>query len=100
MASPASTQYLIDLLYAQTVPRRLRAGLRPDIRLADKCGTSVSLPGGTAAYNDIGVLTWPDGHSVIVAAFLTASTASKSGRDAIFADLARAIANREEPAKH
>ncbi len=91
LVSPTSTQYLIDLLYAQTVPRRLRTGVPSDVRLADKCGTSNTLHGVTAAYNDIGVLTWPDGHSVIVAAFLTASTASTTEREAIFADLASTV---------
>ena len=64
-----------------------------DIRFADKCGTSCTLDGLTAAYNDIGILTWPDGRSVIVAAFLTASTASKTGREALSADLGRTIAD-------
>ncbi|HEV7779350.1 MAG TPA: class A beta-lactamase [Luteibacter sp.] len=100
LVSSASTHYLIDLLYAQTVPSRLRAGVPSSIRLADKCGTSETLDGVTAAYNDIGVMTWPNGHSVVVAAFLTASTASKSERDAIFADLARAVVSLDAPANH
>jgi Beta-lactamase class A len=91
LLSPASTQYLLDLMYAQTTPSRLRLGLPPGVRLADKCGTSYTLEHTTAAYNDIGILTWPDGHAVAIAAFLTASTAPKNARDAIFADLTRAV---------
>lgn len=90
LVSPASTRYLIKLMYGQTAPRRLRAGLPSDVRFADKCGTSYTLDGVTAAYNDIGMLTWPDGHTVIVAAFLTASDASKDERDAIFTELGHA----------
>jgi beta-lactamase class A len=45
----------------------------------------------TAAYNDIGILTWPDGHRVLIAAFLTGSNASQTERDAIFAELARMV---------
>lgn len=97
LVSPASTQYLIDLMYGQTRPRRLRAGLPADVRLADKCGTSYTLDGVTAAYNDIGIMTWPDGHAVIVAAFLTASHASQKERDAIFADLGRETAEALHP---
>jgi beta-lactamase class A len=97
LLSQASTQLLLNLMYGQTVPHRLRDGLPADVRLADKCGTSATLDGVTAAYNDIGILTWPDGHTVIVAAFLTASPASKSERDAIFADLARATAQALHP---
>lgn len=97
LLSPTSTQYLVDLMYAQTTPSRLRAGLPAGVRLADKCGTSYTLEGRTAAFNDIGILVWPDGHAVVVAAFLTASTASQDERQAIFADLAREVATTLHP---
>jgi beta-lactamase class A len=92
LLSPASTQYLLDLMYAQTTPNRLRAGLPTGVRLADKCGTSTTIDGLTAAYNDIGILTWPDGHTVIVAAFLTASNAPEDTRHAWYVALAKTIA--------
>jgi len=91
LLSSASTRHLLDLMYAQTMPSRLRQGLPPGARLADKCGTSYTLEKTTAAYNDIGILSWPDGRAVAVAAFLTASTASKGERDALFADLAHEV---------
>ena len=91
LLSPASTRYLLDLMYGQTTPSRLRLSLPAGVRLADKCGTSYTLEHTTAAYNDIGILTWPDGHAVAVSAFLTASTAPKNARDAIFADLTCAV---------
>lgn len=97
LLSPASTAYLLDLMHAQATPRRLRLGLPPGARLADKCGTSYTLENTTAAYNDIGILSWPDGHAVIVAAFLTASTAPKDARDALFARLARTVAHALHP---
>lgn len=89
---PAPTQYLLGLMYAQTMPSRLRLGLPAGVLLADKCGTSYTLEGTTAAYNDIGILSWPDGQAIVVAAFLTASIAPKDERDALFADLARTVA--------
>jgi len=92
LLSQASTQYLIGLMEQQTFPRRLRSGLPAGIRFADKTGTSGSFGAFTAAYNDIGILTWPDGRCVIVAAFLTASAAPEAERDAIFADLGREAA--------
>lgn len=97
LVSRASTQHLINLMYAQTIPHRLRGGLPADVRLADKCGTSYTLHGLTAAYNDIGILTWPDGRSVIVAAFLTASPASESERDALFVDLGHVVVEALHP---
>lgn len=97
LLSPASTHALLALMQAQTTPVRLRRGLPQGVQLADKCGTSWTLDGLTAAYNDIGILTWPDGHRVIVAAFLMASPASKAARDALFADLARTVTSTLHP---
>lgn len=91
LLSPDSTKRLLDLMYGQTVPTRLRAGLPANVRFADKCGTSYSLDDETAAFNDIGIITWPDGHTVIVAAFLTASRADKQHRDALFAEIANDV---------
>lgn len=91
LLSASSTQHLLQLMYRQTIPRRLRAGLPEGVQLADKCGTSASFEGNTAAYNDIGIMTWPNGHTVIVAAFITDSRADKAERDAIYADIARGI---------
>jgi beta-lactamase class A len=97
LLSAASRRYLLDLLAAQTVPHRLRDGLPAGVALADKCGTSYSLEGRTAAFNDIGIVHWPDGRAVIVAAFLTDSTATAAQRDALFAELARDVAQSLHP---
>lgn len=93
LLSARSTKQLLGLMYAQTVPSRLRAGLPHDVRFADKCGTSYSLEGETAAFNDIGIMTGPNGRTIIVAAFLTASRADKKTRNALFADIAKSIAD-------
>jgi hypothetical protein len=57
------------------------------VRFADKCVTSYSLDGETAAFNDIGIMTWPSVHTLIVAVFLSASQADKTARDALFAEI-------------
>lgn len=98
LLSSESTKRLLDLMYRQTTPNRMRAGLPADVRFADKCGTSYSLEGETAAYNDIGIVTWPNGHTVVVAAFLTASRADKPARDALFAKLGKALVETASPA--
>ncbi|MHC1479349.1 class A beta-lactamase [Frateuria aurantia] len=90
LLSPASSHRLLSLMQAQTRPSRLRRGLSGGARLADKCGTSASLNGRTAAYNDIGIVVAPNGKRRIVAAFLTDSSAPQDRRDAWFAELARA----------
>jgi beta-lactamase class A len=91
LLSPSSTRLLLDLLYHQTTPDRLRAGFPPAARFADKCGTSYTLDGLTAAFNDIGILTLPDGHTVIVAAFLMGSRAPDDRRRALFKAIAHAV---------
>ncbi|MFC5583299.1 class A beta-lactamase [Rhodanobacter terrae] len=88
-----STRRLLGLMYGQTMPSRLRSGLPASVRFADKCGTSYSLEGETAAFNDIGIMTGPDGHTVIVAAFLTASRADRKVRDALFAEIGKDVAD-------
>lgn len=91
LLSPPSTRLLLELLYRQTVPDRLRAGFPAGVRFADKCGTSYTIDGMTAAFNDIGILTWPDGHTILVAVFLTASRAPQSRMNALFKGIAQAV---------
>lgn len=91
LLSPASTQRLLSLMEAQTIPNRLRAGLPPGLRFADKTGTSGSLGQRTAAYNDMGVVTWPDGRKRLIAAFLMDSATTAKERDQLFADIARTV---------
>jgi beta-lactamase class A len=97
LLSPPSSKYLLDLMYAQTITHRLRGGLPPGVGLADKSGTAPEIDGFSAAYNDIGIMTWPDGHAAIVAAFISGSNASSTQRDAMFAELARDVAKATHP---
>lgn len=96
LLSPASTQHLLALMEAQTIPNRLRAGLPAGLRFADKTGTSGSLGDRTAAFNDMGIITWPDGRTVLVGAFLLDSPQSDKQRGALFADIARSVANASQ----
>lgn len=94
LLSRESTALLLaTMTNSPTVPHRLKGGVPPGVRLAHKSGTSITFEGVTAAHNDIGVLSWPDGHAVIVAAFLTASPAPERDRDAIFSTLAHDVAS-------
>jgi beta-lactamase class A len=94
LLSRASTQQLLNLMFAQTQPSRLRSGIPAEVRLADKCGTSDPVSGAVAAFNDIGIMVWPDGRSVIVAAFLTASTATDAQREELFANIAHEVTEK------
>jgi beta-lactamase class A len=67
----SSTDHLLNVM-SQTVtfPDRLKAGLKNDWTVAHKTGTGGSWKGVTAATNDVGVLTAPDGHKIAIVAFI------------------------------
>jgi beta-lactamase class A len=67
--------------------QRLRAGLPPTWRAGDKTGSGY---GGTT--NDIAILWPPDGKPILIAAYLTQTSASAEVRNGVFAELARRIA--------
>ncbi len=71
-------------------PKRLRGGLPANARLADKTGTS-GIDGKTVAWNDMGLMTWPDGQAVTITGYLSDTSASQAERDQLFADLARLV---------
>jgi len=92
LLSPASTQLLVRIMTeTKTGQGRLKAGLPPGARLAHKTGTGRTDLGVNPATNDIGVITLKDGRRYAVAVFLAGSPASDEERDALIADVARAV---------
>lgn len=91
LLSAASTARLLEIL-TQTVtfPDRLKAGVSAGWTLAHKTGTSGTWRGVTAATNDVGILTTPDGRTVTVAVFIADSRAPAAERAAAIARVARA----------
>lgn len=76
------------LLANRTGGPRLRAGLPATWRVGDKTGA-----GERGTTNDVAIL-WPPGRApVVLAVYLTGSTASADGRNAAIADVARAVAS-------
>lgn len=89
--SPASRAQLDAWMAAnQTGGARLRAGVPPDWKVGDKTGTGRN---GTA--NVIGILRPPQGAPILVAAYLTGSTASAEAQNASLAAVAAAIAQAD-----
>ncbi len=67
LLSAQSTAYLIDLMnQSKTGPDRLRGGLSPGWSIAHKTGTGQVLKLLATAYNDVGILTSPQGRSYAV----------------------------------
>jgi len=85
---PGSRARLEGWLAACTTGRtRLRAGLPPGWAVGDKTGSGQR---GTA--NDVAILRPPHRAPILVAAYLTGSTASDAGRDAVLAEVGRIVA--------
>jgi beta-lactamase class A len=71
LLSPASTAYLIDVMESsRTGHARLRASVPAGWRLAHKTGTGQDLSGRTAGFNDVGILTAPDGRAYSIAVLI------------------------------
>jgi len=81
------TRFLVE---TTTYPGRLRGQLPAGTVVAHKTGSSGTIKGLTAATNDIGILTLPDGRHLAVAVFLTDSRADDATRDRVIARVARA----------
>jgi beta-lactamase class A len=92
LLSKPSTNFLLDVMCRnRTGSDRLRAGVPHDWKLADKTGTSGSWKGVTAATNDVGILTAPDGSRICVVVFIADTRASYKERAALMASIARAV---------
>jgi len=92
LLSPASTKRLLDILDSTTTgPQRLKAGLAPGWTLGHKTGTGQDLGDMTAGYNDVGLMTAPDGQVYAVAVMIASTRAPIPARQALMADVARAV---------
>ena len=77
----------------QTGRRRIRRLLPAGTAVADKTGTSGTFMGLTAATNDIGLITLPQGRHLAIAVFVSDSKAQQSVREGVIARIARAAWN-------
>ena len=69
--SAPSTRYLIDTMEsAKTGKQRLAGAVPPGWRFGHKTGTGQDLSGRTAGYNDVGILSAPDGRSYAIAVMI------------------------------
>ena len=81
LLSPASTERLLSIMsQTRTGPQRLTGGLAPGWRIAHKTGTGQVLGGTQAGYNDIGILTSPDGRHYAVAVMIGRTSDAASRR--------------------
>lgn len=97
LLSPASTrQFLSDMTASQTGPKRLRDGLKPGWTIAHKTGTGQVLDSLSTGYNDVAILTAPDGRAYAVAVMIASTERPIPERQALMADVARAVVAHHE----
>jgi beta-lactamase class A len=97
--SAASTTLLLDIMErCVTGPGRLPGLLPPATRVAHKTGTWSSTDGITAALNDVGIITLPDGRGHIAIAVLVKGSKRHNSRiEFCIARIARAAYDRWVP---
>jgi beta-lactamase class A len=92
LLTPTGTRNLLALMERSKTGRaRLKSAIEHDWLLAHKTGTGQELGGVVAGFNDVGLLTAPDGHIYAVAVMVFRSSRPINQRQAIIADVARAV---------
>ena len=74
-----------------TGPKRLKGFLPTGTIVAHKTGTSGTYKGVTAATNDIGIITLPNGQHLAIAVFVSDSQADEKTREEVIAKIAKAV---------
>jgi beta-lactamase class A len=89
----ADSQKLVLKLMRESVPgaKRLKGQLPAGTIVAHKTGTGGTRNRVTSATNDIGIITLPDGQHLALAVFVSDSTASLATREAVIANIAKAL---------
>jgi beta-lactamase class A len=92
LLSPASTDKLLRIMSnTRTGPKRLKGGLASGWSLAHKTGTGQVLGSTHSGYNDIGIITGPDGRSYSLAVFIRRTSAPIPTRMALMQNVTRAV---------
>lgn len=100
LLSPASTERLLSIMsQTRTGRQRLTGGLAPGWRIAHKTGTGQVLGGTQAGYNDIGILTSPDGRHYAVAVLIGRTATPLGTRMALMQNVTRAVIAYDEAAR-
>ena len=100
LLSPQSTARLLDIMgNTHTGPNRLKGGLQPGWSLSHKTGTGQQLGAVQAGYNDIGILTAPDGQSYSVAVMIKKTSTPLPVRMTLMNNVVKAVIAQHDMAK-
>ncbi len=99
LLSPTSTARLLSALAAtETGPQRLRSGLPAGWVIAHKTGTGQELDGLATGYNDVGLITAPDGRAFAVAVMIAATRRPIPERQALMAAVSATVVQQAQAA--
>lgn len=87
----AADRLLNIMTQTKTGPRRLKGGLAPGWSLAHKTGTGQQLQAVQTGYNDVGVITSPDGRSYALAVMIRKTAAPVVDRMAFMQNVTRSV---------
>jgi beta-lactamase class A len=89
--SESSQALLLQLMTETSTGNKRIKGLLPDgAVVAHKTGTSATVNGVTAATNDVGLVTLPNGQHLAIAVFVSDSKANDAIREEVIAKVAKA----------
>ncbi len=92
LLSASSTRVLLDLMgRVKSGPNRLKAGVPFGWSFAHKTGTGQELPPISTGYNDIGIMTAPDGTRYAVVVMMSDTTATVPQRMEFMQSISRAV---------
>ncbi len=93
MLSAGSTQLLVSTMEsARTGPQRVKGGVPAGWRYGHKTGTGQELGSRQAGYNDVGIMTAPDGSSYAVAVLIGSTSVPIPERWALMQSVSRTVA--------
>ncbi len=97
MLSPDSTRLLLSVMEeAKTGPQRIKGGVPHSWRYLHKTGTGQELGARSTGFNDIGIMTAPDGTSYAVAVMIGSTTVPIPTRWDLMQAVAKAVAANHE----
>ncbi|HEX5776587.1 MAG TPA: serine hydrolase [Caulobacteraceae bacterium] len=97
LLTPASTRHMLDVMaQTETGNSRLRAGLAEGWSIAHKTGTGQELAPRVTGWNDVGIVTAPDGRAYAVAVMIAETSAPYSQRTALFQKVARTLVEHHD----
>lgn len=93
LLSPASTRLILGIMSrTSSGPNRMKAGVPAEWRFLHKTGTGQILPPVSTGYNDIGIMTAPDGTRYALAIMMGSTTAPIPQRMSFMQFVSRTVA--------